>query len=97
MARVTYSETAVQDLERITEFLLEAAAESAESVLLQIQSAVEILASHPRIGRRVRGSLRELVVSVGASGYLALYRYDAALDAVRIVRVRHQREAGYRD
>ena len=97
MAQVTYSDAAVEDLERITEFLLEAAPDSAESILLQIQSAVEILAAHPRIGRRARGALRELVISVGSSGYLALYRYDAARDAVRIVRVRHQREAGYRD
>jgi hypothetical protein len=40
---------------------------------------------------------RELVISHGASGYLALYRHDAAPGVVRILRLRHQREAGYRD
>ena len=97
MAQVTYSEPALQDLERIVEFLLDASPESAPATFRQIQGAIEILADHPRIGRRARGELRELVISVGASGYLALYRYDAVLDLVRIARIRHQREAGYRD
>jgi len=41
--------------------------------------------------------MRELVISRGATGYLALYRFDPAVDAVRILRVRHQHEAGYRE
>jgi plasmid stabilization system protein ParE len=97
VAQVTYSALALQDLERIVEFLLHAAPASAEATLRQVQSAIEILSPHPRIGRRARSQLRELVISVGASGYVALYRYDPALDLVRIVRVRHQREAGHRD
>ena len=97
MAQVAYSDLARQDLERIAEFLLDADPAFAETTLLQIQSAVDILSTHPRIGRRAQGHLRELVISVGASGYLALYRFDPALDLVRIVRIRHQREAGYRE
>jgi len=51
-----------------------------------------------RIGRRLRGhsSLRELVVSHGKSGYVALYEYSPAASLVRVVAVRHQYEAGYR-
>jgi hypothetical protein len=41
--------------------------------------------------------LRELVISHGATGYLALYRFDASRNVVAIARLRHQREAGYRD
>ena len=33
----------------------------------------------------------------GASGYLALYRFDPVRDIVRLLRIRHQREVGYRD
>lgn len=40
--------------------------------------------------------MRELVISYGASGYVALYRVDSP-GLVRILRIRHQREAGYRD
>ena len=97
MAQVTYSQQALQDLERIAEFLLDASPASAEATLRRIQGAIDILSVHPRIGRRSRGHLRELVISAGPGGYLALYRFDPALDLVRVVRLRHQREAGYRD
>ena len=97
VARVVYSAAAFEDLERLVEFLLESSPGSAVDALGQIQSAIEILEAHPRIGRRVRSQMRELVVSFGATGYVALYRFDAARELVRILRMRHQREAGFRD
>ena len=39
--------------------------------------------------------LRELVIDFGASGYLALYRFEPALDTVTILAVKHQREDDY--
>jgi plasmid stabilization system protein ParE len=97
VARVIYAEEALQDLERIVEFLLEASPGSAGVALRRVRRAVEVLGEHPRIGRRVRAQLRELVITHGAAGYLALYRFDPSRDVVRVLRVRHQREAGYRD
>ena len=97
MARIVYSDEAFEDLDRIIAFLLDASPESAGGALKQIRAAVTILATHPRIGRRVDLHRRELVISHGAAGYLALYRHDARPDVVRILRIRHQREAGYRD
>lgn len=97
MARVVYSDAAIEDLERIVEFLLDASSRSALAAVRQVRSAIEVLGAHPRIGRRARGHLRELVITHGASGYVALYRYQPAFDLVRVLRVRHQREAGYRD
>ena len=97
MAQVIYSAEALADLERIVEFLLETSPDSAGAALHQIRTGVEILASHPRIGRRVDSHRRELVISHGASGYLALYRHELRRDLIRILRVRHQREAGYQD
>ena len=60
-----------------------------------IRSAIETLATHPLIGRRVEGDLRELVISYGATGYIALYRFDIQRDQVRVLALRHQREIGY--
>ncbi len=40
-------------------------------------------------------ALRARVLSLGRIGYLALYRYDEALDDVLVLAVRHQREAGF--
>lgn len=39
--------------------------------------------------------LRELVISFGDSGYVALYRFDPTADAVYVLAFRHQKEAGY--
>ena len=97
MARIVYSDEAFKDLDRIIDFLLSTSPESAGDALKQIRAAVSILAAHSRIGRRVDQHRRELVISHGATGYLALYRHDVRPDVVRILRIRHQREAGYLD
>ena len=97
MAQVIYSGEAFTDFERITEFLLETSPKAAAQALESIGSAIGILEAHPFIGQRVDDHIRELVISRGAAGYLALYRFDPAHDVVRILRIRHQREAGYRE
>jgi plasmid stabilization system protein ParE len=97
MARIVYSAAALDDLERIVDFLAEAVSADAALVAIeQIRTAVAVLAKHPRIGRRTNGTMRELVISHGSSGYLALYRLSRP-EVVRILRIRHQRDAGYRD
>jgi plasmid stabilization system protein ParE len=57
--------------------------------------AIDVLRTHPLIGRPVEHGLRELVISRGRSGYLALYTYDEPGDRVIVHAIRHQREAGY--
>ena len=61
----------------------------------RIAEATRILAQHPLIGHPVRGALRELVISSGKTGYVALHRLQRGLDEVQILAVRHQREAGF--
>lgn len=97
MARVIYSREAFEDFERIIEHLLDTTPSTASAALEQIRSAISILEVHPRIGRRFSGQRRELVISHGATGYLALYRHEPSVGVVRVLRIRHQREAGYRD
>lgn len=57
-----------------------------------IMGAVAHLALHPLVGRIAEQGLRELVISRGRSGYVALYRYNATRDAVIVLAIRHQRE-----
>jgi plasmid stabilization system protein ParE len=95
VARIVYSNEAFIDFERIVDFLLEASSQHAAGALDNIRGAIDVLHAHPIIGRRVDAQIRELVVSRGATGYLVLYRFDRAIDVVRILRIRHQREAGY--
>lgn len=48
---------------------------------------------NPLIGRPVSDDLRELVIGRGTRGYIALYRYVAALDMVFVLAIRGQTEA----
>lgn len=97
MAVIFWSRRAQSDLERLTRFLLEVAPESAEESVRRILEGVGFLEEHPLLGRRVRGEVRELVISRGKSGYVALYRFDAGREVVRILAVGHQREVGFTD
>jgi len=56
---------------------------------------VTVLAEHPLSGRRVQGEVRELVISYGKTGYVALYRFLPAHNLVRVLAIRHQRELDY--
>lgn len=95
MARLIYSGEALDDLERLVGFLAETDPSAATDSARAITSAVRMLAAHPMVGRRVRGEIRELIISYGRTGYVALYRFLPARDEVRILRVRHQRELDY--
>jgi plasmid stabilization system protein ParE len=95
VAQVTYSDAAADDIERLFEFPAAKDPYAASAAVAAIRSAVELLAEHPLIGRAMHGPLRELVISFGKSGYLALYRYRPERDEVRVLGVRHQRELDY--
>jgi plasmid stabilization system protein ParE len=95
MAAVSYSPRASSDLIRLIDFLAESDPSAAPETADLIASAVDALERHPLIGRAVESGYRELVISRGRSGYVALYRYDEARDAVLVLAIRHQREAGY--
>lgn len=86
---------AADDLDRLVVFLLEDWPESAVATVDLIVDALAVLALHPKIGRPIEHGLRELVISRGKSGYLALYDYDELADMVLVLAVRHQREQGY--
>ena len=68
---------------------------AASDTVALISEAIDLLARHPYIGQSVRESLRELVISRGKTGYVALYSVERVFDVVLILAIRHQREAGY--
>ena len=95
---IVFADEALADLERIFEFNFERDPATALDHIAKVRSAVLILEEHPEIGRPAGNgtSLRELIISHGKTGYLALYQYSRAEHLVRVLAVRHQREAGYR-
>jgi plasmid stabilization system protein ParE len=95
LARLSYSAGALADLERLADFLVESDPAAAETTIALIEEAVGVLARHPLIGRPVEADLRELVISRGRTGYVALYSFEPLYDTALILAIRHQREAGY--
>jgi len=95
VAQVVYSGRSLGHIERAFQFLRDKNPTAALLAVAAIQSAVDNLAAHPLVGRRIEGELRELIISYGQTGYIALYRFVIARDQVRILALRHQRELGF--
>jgi len=92
LSRLVFAPRALEDLDRLADFLLEQSRRVAKETGPLIVEALLALKRHPLLGRPVERGLRELLISRGRSGYVALYRYDPATDVVLVLRVRHQRE-----
>jgi plasmid stabilization system protein ParE len=95
VAQVVYSAQSLGHIERAFQFLRDKNPAAALDAVTAIQSAADNLAAHPLIGRRIEGELRELIISYGQTGYVALYRFVVSRDEVRILAIRHQRELGF--
>ena len=95
MAQVVYSDNALANLERAFGFLAQDDPAAAVRAAAAIREAVDMLSRHPLIGRAVEQGLRELVISFGKTGYVALYRFLPQSDEIRVLAFRHQRELDY--
>ena len=95
MAQVVYSDNALANLERAFEFLAQDDPAAAVRAAAAIREAVDMLSRHPLIGRMVEQGLRELVISFGKTGYVALYRFLPQRGEIRVLAFRHQRELDY--
>lgn len=97
MPQVVVTEGAAEGLERCRIFLVSKALEAARRAGQTIERHFLLLETDPDIGRPFpeMPELRELVIEFGDSGYVALYRYQPAEDAVYILAFRHQKELRY--
>lgn len=97
MPRVIITEGAAEGLERCRKFLAAKVREAARQAGQVIEQQFLLLETTPDIGRPLpeMPALRELVITFGDSGYVALYRHEPADNAVYILAFRHQKEAGY--
>ena len=95
MTRVTYSPRATLDLERLQDFVARENPVAARESVEAIMHGVLVLERHPLMGRSAEKGMRELVISRGRTGYVALYDYLVRIDTVVILALRHQREEGY--
>ena len=95
--QVRFTKAAKQDLKRLYDFLLKQDKQAAAKALQAIHQAIDLLKTFPFTCRKAQIDnpfLRELVISFGANGYVALF--DIEEDSiVTILAVRHQREDDY--
>ncbi len=95
MLRLIIIGAALADLERVVDVLRERQSQHAGATLPLVMDGLRILQAHPDAGRPADNGMRELMISRGRTGYVALYVFDEISDEVRVLGVRHQREAGY--
>jgi plasmid stabilization system protein ParE len=95
---IRFTKAARDDIKRLYAFLLEHALQAATHVLEAINKAMELLKTFPFTCRKAKADnpfLRELIISFGANGYVALFDIEED-KTVTILAVRHQQEDDYR-
>lgn len=97
MPRLIITEGAALGLERCRRFLAEKGPQVANRAGQTIGMQFARLEENPGMGRPFPElpELRELIIEFGESGYVALYRFVPADEAVYVLAFRHQKEAGY--
>ena len=95
MAKIELAPDVSEDFARILAHLAQFDAVDRVTRIDEIIQAINVLVYNPLIGRPVGESMNELVIGRDAHGYVALYRYVAAVDTVFVLAVRSQREGGY--
>ena len=92
--QIRFTKTARDDIKRLYAFLLVQDVQAANHALETINKAMELLKTFPFTCRKAKADnpfLRELIISFGANGYVALFEIEES-QTVTILAVRHQRE-----
>ena len=92
--QIRFSKAARNDIKRLYAFLLVQDIQAAKRALEAINKAMELLKTFPFTCRKAKADnpfLRELIISFGANGYVALFEIEES-QTVTILAVRHQRE-----
>ncbi len=100
--RVRFTREALDDLERLYDFLVARELERggdlgfADRAFEAIETAVAVMSFSPFTCRKAGPNpfIRELVIPFGATGYVALFEIESS-DSIAVSAVRHQREDDY--
>lgn len=95
MAHIELAPEVAEDFDRILEYQVHHNIDDAAGRIKEIIEAIDVLAHNPLIGRPVSDGRRELVIGRRGRGYVALYKYVDEIDAIFVLAVRSQREAGH--
>jgi len=94
---VRFTPASTKDLQRLFDFLAERDAKAAKHARTAIAKGIEFLRAFPFSCRKTSPEhplLRELIISFGANGYVALFEIEDS-QTVTVLAVRHQREEDF--
>lgn len=95
--RVRYTDEAIEDFDRLYDYLVARDVQLADRAYSAIQRAIIVLEDFPFSCRKASGEnafLRELLIPFGSSGYVVLFEIEDS-GTVTVLAVRHQREEDY--
>ncbi|MFI4956846.1 MAG: type II toxin-antitoxin system RelE/ParE family toxin [Gammaproteobacteria bacterium] len=89
---IVWLRSAVKDLERLQQFIIQHNPRAAREIAVKVKGAVMHLVAHPELGRPVEDLpyFRDITIPFGAGGYLLRYRLVS--EKIYIVSIRHVRE-----
>ncbi len=94
---VRFTPSAAKDLQRLFDFLAERDLKTARRARTAIAKGIDFLRTFPFSCRKASPEhplLRELIISFGANGYVALFEIEDH-QTVTILAIRHQREEDF--
>ncbi len=94
---VRFTPSAAKDLQHLFDFLAEKDMRSAKRARTAIAKGIEFLRTFPFSCRKASPEhplLRELIISFGANGYVALFEIEDS-QTVTVLAIRHQREEDF--
>lgn len=94
---VRFTPAAAKDLQRLFDFLAEQDMRAAKRARTAIAKGIEFLSDFPFSCRKASPEyplLRELIISFGANGYVALFEIENS-ETVTVLAIRHQREEDF--
>ncbi|MQA18972.1 type II toxin-antitoxin system RelE/ParE family toxin [Rugamonas rivuli] len=92
MARLELMPEAIDDLDRILNFLVQNKTPNASTKIQEIQQSINVLKLTPLIGHSIRDGKRELFIGKRRHGYVVIYRYFADIDTVFVLAIQSQRQ-----
>lgn len=94
MSQIIYTEDFLNDFDYLYHFLNEKNPLAAHRFANLLDKKMNLLSSIPETFSFL-GDYRVYFLSFGSSGYTISYHYDENIDSLILLRIKHQKEAGF--
>jgi len=94
MSQIIYTDEFINDFERLYEFLLENNPVAAQKLAIILEEKLDLLCTIPK-AFAFFGEFRLYLLQFASSGYAILYDYNEEFDRLILLRMKHQKEAGF--